>query len=246
MTDHEDMENSIAAMLLGAADDDETASLRAHLEACSSCREVAQRLKKAADALPLSAPEAQPPARLRAQILAAAGASPRIPVRVPPARPRIFRFPVERARKTVLAPLRAPSHAAVAVLALALVGFGAWNLSLGQQLESQRVTHYSLSGSGSMATARATVTAIPGQNVTLIDFRNMPPLPPEHVYELWLQDASGRLIPARVFSTDSSGSQVVLLNDNVKRYTHLAVTVERGPDGAQSPSQQPQLIGQIA
>jgi len=39
---------------------------------------------------------------------------------------------------------------------------------------------------------------------------------------------------------------VVLVNQSLKGYTLMAVTNEAGPDGAQAPTQPPQLYGSIA
>ena len=51
--EHEDLENSIAAYLLGSADPEDQDLLEAHLEGCASCRELAARLAPAVSALPL-------------------------------------------------------------------------------------------------------------------------------------------------------------------------------------------------
>src|SRR5437773_12150580 len=77
MSDHEEIESSVAAWVLGALDAEEADSVRSHAEGCPTCREVAGRLRRVVGALPLVVDEVSPPTRLRERVLAAAGASPR-------------------------------------------------------------------------------------------------------------------------------------------------------------------------
>ena len=53
MSDHEELESSVAAWVLGALDPDEAEAIRTHVEACPTCREVAARLRRVVGALPL-------------------------------------------------------------------------------------------------------------------------------------------------------------------------------------------------
>jgi hypothetical protein len=66
--EHGEMQGSIAASLLDAADTDQAQAL-AHVASCPSCSELAQRLARAAAAVPLSVDEVDPPASLRTRIL---------------------------------------------------------------------------------------------------------------------------------------------------------------------------------
>ncbi|MDQ2942234.1 MAG: zf-HC2 domain-containing protein, partial [Candidatus Dormibacteraeota bacterium] len=87
MSEHEELESSVAAWVLGALDGDEVDVVRTHIEGCPSCRETALRLGRTVGALPLDVEEITPPARLRERILTAAATSPGSAVA--PARPRI-------------------------------------------------------------------------------------------------------------------------------------------------------------
>jgi hypothetical protein len=67
--EHGEMQGSIAAHLLDAAETDEEQAL-AHIRSCPSCSELAGRLARAAAAVPLSVDQVEPPLGLRARILA--------------------------------------------------------------------------------------------------------------------------------------------------------------------------------
>src|SRR5439155_653934 len=75
MSDHEEIESSVAAWVLGALDAEEADSVRSHAEGCPTCREVAGRLRRVVGALPLVVDEVSPPTRLRQRVLAAAGST---------------------------------------------------------------------------------------------------------------------------------------------------------------------------
>jgi hypothetical protein len=70
--EHGEMQGSIAAHLLDAAETDEELAL-AHIRSCPSCSELAGRLARAAAAVPLSVDQVEPSAGLRERILSAAG-----------------------------------------------------------------------------------------------------------------------------------------------------------------------------
>ena len=67
--EHGEMQGSIAAHLLDAAEADQEQAL-AHIRTCPSCSELARRLARAAAAVPLSVEQVEPPTGLRARILA--------------------------------------------------------------------------------------------------------------------------------------------------------------------------------
>src|SRR3979411_161698 len=95
--EHEDLENSVAAYVVGSADPEEEDRVRVHLEACSSCRELAARLGLGISELPLEPEPITPPGRLEERIVAAARGT----RSAPPQRTRrqlVFRPPKVRVR----------------------------------------------------------------------------------------------------------------------------------------------------
>ena len=108
-----------------------------------------------------------------------------------------------------------------------------------------QVARFTLSGHQDMAGVQATVTDLRSDGLALVDFRGLPPPGEGRVYELWLIPAHGSPVPAAVFVPDSSGSKVVLVSRSLAGYAVMAVTNETGPDGAQAPTQQPQLRADV-
>jgi anti-sigma-K factor RskA len=97
-----------------------------------------------------------------------------------------------------------------------------------------------------MAGVQVSAVYLRRDGLTVVDFKDMPPTQPSQVYELWLITADGRALPAGVFVPDSNGSKLVLITQDLKGASELAVTIEPGPNGSPLPTQQPQLKGAIA
>jgi len=249
MSDHEEIERSVAAWVLGALDAEEADSVRSHAEGCPTCREVAGRLRRVVGALPLVVDEVSPPTRLRERVLAAAGASPRAG-HVPVLARRLGREPKGRGPALIGGiGRRMPAYtvAAVALVAL-LVGVlvGQVASHAPQPPAASQVARFTLAGHQDMSGAQASVIDLKTDGLALVDFRGLPPPGGGRVYEVWLIPRQGNPVPAAVFVPDSNGSRVVLVNQSLKGYTLMAVTNEAGPDGAQAPTQPPQLYGSIA
>lgn len=248
MSDHEELESSVAAWVLGAVDEAEAEAIRSHVEGCVTCRELAGRLRRVVGALPLGVEELNPPPRLRERVLAGATVSqreaPRAAVRV--RRPEPKQVAVLRA---AAAPRRIPSYALAAVALIALltgVIIGQVALRAPQPPASSQVARFTLAGHQEMAGAQATVIELKSDGLALIDFRGLPPPGSGRVYEVWLIPPKGDPMPAAVFVPDSNGAKVVLVNSSLAGYSNMAVTNEAGPDGARVPTQQPQLYGSVA
>ncbi|MDQ6721150.1 MAG: anti-sigma factor [Candidatus Dormibacteraeota bacterium] len=249
MSEHEELEASVAAWVLGAMDADEADAMRVHIEACPSCREAATRLRRAVGSLPLAAEEVAPPVRLRERVLSAAAVS-RGSV-APPARAK-EREPWRPSR--VVPPAKAPRRpisiyaAAAAVLLALLVGVVAGDL-VGRGMvrpPSSTVARFTVVGHQDLGGAKATVIDLRSDGVALLDFTGLPSLQPGKVYEVWLITAGGRADPAAVFVPDSNGGKVVLINQSLNGYSQMAITREVGPEGSKVPSEQPQMYGTLA
>jgi Anti-sigma-K factor rskA len=247
MSEHDELEASVAAWVLGATEGDEADEMRIHIEGCPICRETAARLRRVVGALPLAVEEVPPPARLRERVLAAAGAS-RGSIAAP-ARVR----PLESRRPAAVTPLPVvhrgwiPVYAAAAAVLLALlIGIVAGN-QLGRSAAppSTSVARFTVVGHQELGGARASVIDLKSDGVALVNFTGLPPVQSGRVYEVWLVTAGGRADPAAVFVPDSNGSKVVLVNQSLSGYTQMAITREVGPDGSKAPTEQPQMYGSL-
>lgn len=239
---HAVIEDQAAAYALGACEADAAAEVRAHLRGCASCAELVDRLSTAAAVLPLAADEVRPPERLRQRILDAAAGSARS-AGAPPAPGNIVRLP-RRSRDWSRWRSQWPA-AAVAVLALAVIGLGGWDVALSRQLNAAQAAHYDIQGTGPMQGSEARVVAFRRDNVTVIDFRHMPALQSGKVYQVWLIDGAGNPTSAGVFQPEADGSRTFVITHDLNGVAKIGVTLENGPAGVTAPSQVPALAGQI-
>jgi anti-sigma-K factor RskA len=245
--EHEELENSVAAYVLGSADPQDEDRLRAHLDACASCRELAARLSPGVSALALEPEPIKPPVRLEKRLLAAA-ASARATTAPPPRRIRLFPLAgAPRIRLRIPGPRATLAAAAVLVFAVgAASGVGIESRGLlkpGAQTSTSEVQRYELTGSGRMTGAQAHAVYLKRDSLTLLDFRYLPQPEKDHIYQLWLITDDGKPISAAVFAPESDGSKVVLVDRNLKGIRALAVTAEPAPSGSPTPSQTPELEG---
>jgi anti-sigma-K factor RskA len=211
MSDHVRYRDDIGAYLLGALNDLERQAFERHLRGCDECREEVERLRPAADALPGSVVQLEPPPGLKKRLMA------EVERDVQPS----------RARRPLLRAPRLAFAAAALVLGLA-IGFGV--AQLGEE-DTRTVT---ASVAKAMPDAGGTLE-IEGDSATL-RLHDMPELGSTRVYQVWLQHGD-RLVPARTFKVGSSGRGNVELA-NVNDAEGVYVTREaRG--GAQVPSEDP-------
>src|SRR5579859_1610242 len=175
-------------------------------------------------AIGLAAEPVTPPAELRERILAAA--EPRIPL-------------LTQQRRRVPWSLLAAAMVLISVAAFLL----------GQTIHREAPTGptvFAMAGHGALQGAAAKVTDLKSDRVAVVEFNGMPAPPPGKVYELWLITSDGRADSAGVFVPDSSGHTVVVVDRSLEGYSVMAVTVEAGPSGVSSPTQQPAMTGNIA
>ncbi len=248
MSEHEELESSVAAWVLGALDADEADEVRIHAEGCASCRAMEARLRRAVAAMPLELEEIAPPSRLRERVLAAAASSRGESTTIPGPRARVLDRPRSEPQGRFRTG-RVPAFAFAATVLLALlVGLVAGDL-VGRSTAppgASQVARFSLVGHGDLAGASATVIALKNDELALVDFNGLPPLAAGKIYEVWLITSDGRPEGAGVFVPDSNGSKVVLVSHSLGGYSQMAITTEEGPAGTAAPTQQPQLYGNLA
>jgi anti-sigma-K factor RskA len=217
MSEHPQFADDLALLALGALQGEERVTLEKHLEGCPACRRELERLRGDMALLALSAAGPAPPSRSRERLL-----------KVIAQEPRAQKTAERRSSWTFL-----PWLAAAALLLVA--GFF-WQQSdrlaqrvaqlqdeSGQQqaqLERAREVVSTLTSTDALRVTLVAAQTPPQPQGKAIYVRdrssliflasNMPALPPQRIYELWLIPTNGAPIPAGVFKPDARGSATVV------------------------------------
>jgi len=217
MNVHEQFAEDLALCALGESPGDEGIALEEHLEECASCRRELEILRGDAALLALSVAGPKPPARARRRLIDAIAREPRRKQA-----PRVARW-------LVLLPW-------FAAFMLALAAFFVWNQKSHLQARIAEMQKESASQEVELQRARevvSTLTAADALRVTLVAAKtppqpqgkafyvrdrssliflasNLPSLPPQKAYELWLIPTQGAPVPAGVFKPDARGNATVM------------------------------------
>ena len=254
--DHESLRDTAALYVVGALDARERAAFETHVRDCASCAAEIQSLGAAAQAVPLAAPQVDPPPALRGRVLAIAGE------RSPRAGASDLRTLIAAASPRVI-----PSWLSLAALLLVSVALGAYAIALRHRLgglEAQlndtiarlnRTEQELITATRTAAGVQArlaVLTAPDLQQVTLAGQApapqatgraflsrssgllfaayNLPPLPAGRTYQLWYLTGSAP-VSAGIFKPDDAGRAAVTQQPPAPApaVTGLAVSIE--PEG---------------
>jgi anti-sigma-K factor RskA len=243
---HAEARDLLGAFALGAVDAEDAATVRRHLATCAECQAEIAQLWVMVDVLRETVEPLDPPPALRDRIAAAVMAETASTPHGPAAAPETAAFPsgptitpVERLSEPIRNPasfwFRAtPWAAAAAVLLLLSAGLLVWNLRLREQIATAPVAEtIALAPTDAAPEARGEVTYLPDDDLFILDVRDLPPLEPDHVYEVWLIGEDGVPAPAGVFDQPTDQHAIVADRD---RYDALAITGEPGPLGTEAPT----------
>ena len=226
---------------LGVLEDPERGELQAHLARhCATCVPAVQRASVRIADLSVLAPDAEPPRRLRARVLASAGVEPRhrgswIAIGAALAACVLLGvFWVGQTRTLNDARLQL-QHAETEAVGLKEV------LALLNAPE----TIVRVSSEGAAQPPQGKVFLNPNQGVLLLA-SNLPPAPAGKIYEMWVIPASGNPVPAGLFQTESNGTAVYLRRGpvDVASTGAVAVTLEDAR-GAPQPTSQPLIVAPL-
>jgi hypothetical protein len=256
---HDEAMDLAASFVLDALEPDEMAAVREHLGTCPESHAEFAELGGVLPVLDASIPLVEPPASLKARVMAAAAAdleARRGAATLAPEEPRVPSADVVRPLQRRPTPLRAWALGIAAVLAI--IALGGWNYSLQQQLNDARAYEQQVATVLDAAQRPGSLTAVmrAGQEngpngiaavttdgVALIAMRDLAPTSGSEVYEAWVIAADGvpvalgelQLRPGGVGYLQAGGlptdSGIV-----------LALTREPGP-GATAPSSDPISVG---
>ena len=222
VTEHDRFREDVGAYLLGALDDHERSEFERHAATCHVCQDELDRLRIAADALPRSVEQYEPPASLKRTLMTQVSSETRAPARGR----RLPRF-----RLTV------PRLAAAACAAL-LIGVGVgYALSSGGGSTGTRTISASVD-STRVGSARAQVVVAGG--ASLLRVSQMPQAPTGQVYEIWFKRGD-RIDPGPLFSVDRNGNGAGAIPSDLHGVDQVMVTRER-VGGAQQPTEAPVVV----
>ena len=223
------------AYAVDALDDIERASFERHLAGCAECRAEVASLREAS-ALLAETTDTEPPAALRARVLADITKVRPLPPEIPDARPVRSRRGHGRGARLLAA------AAAVAVLGggAAVVWQQPWQDGTSQAPSATEVV---LSAPDARSTsldfpggASATVTHSDSLGKAVIVTEKMPPPPAGKVYQLWLDQPGEGMVSAGLMPVKAD--QEVLLSGDAASATGAGITVE--PEGGStSPTSAP-------
>ncbi|MDF2760542.1 MAG: hypothetical protein K0S99_3177 [Thermomicrobiales bacterium] len=232
----------LGAFALGAVDAEEAATVRAHLATCEECQAEIAELWLAVDSLPDMIEPMEPPPALRDRIATAIAAEAASPLPAPSASPAPEPMPAIAPAPPATEPIRKPASfwsratpwaAAAAILLLLSAGLLVWNLRLREQIATAPVAEtIALAPTDVAPEARGEVTYLPQDDLFMLEVRDLPPLEPDQVYEVWLIGADGPE-PAGIFDQPTDQHAIVADRD---RYETLAITAEPGPLGTEAPT----------
>ncbi len=249
----------IPAYLLDALDEAERAMVEEHLPECPDCLELVRAYRPVFEVLPFAAAQVEPPPDLKSRVLAAtAGVAPaHLPAgsrQVAVDKKRTLSSPAAPGRLSWLSSFF-PSPALSAAALILVLALGVWNLALQNQMAQQSaelsrqrefLTMLAYSDgapkhlTGTDAAAQAVGRLYGGyEDAFVVVTWDMPKLPPDKVYQLWLIDASGKRTSGGIFTVDANGSGWLFSRapQGLESYRSVGVTVEPlggspGPTGA--------------
>lgn len=256
---HDEAMDLAASFVLDALEPEEMAAVREHLGTCPESHAEFAELAGVLPVLDASIPLVEPPASLKARVMAAAAAdleARRGAATLAPEEPRVPTADVVRPLQRRPTPLRAWALGIAAVLAI--IALGGWNYSLQQQLNDARAYEQQVATVLDAAQRPGSLTAVmrSGQEngpngiaavttdgVALIAMRDLAPTSGSEVYEAWVIAADG--VPVALGELQLRPGGVGYLQAGglpTESGIVLALTREPGP-GATAPSSDPISVG---
>jgi|SRR5437764_5054070 len=253
MSSHEQFAENLSLHALGALHGEERVALEKHLEQCADCRRELEQSRGDLALLALSVSGPKPPVRSRRRLMSAIAKEPRR-VEVSPRRSKFWWNSlgwVAAAAAVVIIFLLARQNTN---LRQRVVGLEASSAEQQQELtqanelvaalNSAEAEHFTLVASKTPPQPQGKAIYVRRTGTLVFLASNLPQLPSQKAYELWLIPASGAPIPAGLFKPDSRGSGTVIrppLPSGVQANT-FAITVE--PEaGSAAPTSQPIMVG---
>jgi anti-sigma factor RsiW len=219
-TEHDRFREDVGAYLLGALEDRERSDFERHAATCHVCQDEIDRLRTAADALPRSVEQYEPPASLKHALMEQVHAE--APQRAP------------RRRLRFTMPRLAVAATAAALLVGLVVGYAinSGGGGVGTQTITASVDHTRVGS--------AHAVLVKGGSTSQLRVSSMPPAPRGQVYEIWLKRGD-RIDPGPLFTVNRNGDGTGAVPGSLDGVDQVMVTRERA-GGAQQPTEAPVVV----
>jgi hypothetical protein len=245
-----DFQPELAAYALGEAEADD--ELLSHLAACPTCQRDLRAYVQVARMLPYDAPEVAPPPELRERVLAAVQTVAHPPPPNAPAEPVVGDRQPRRLRWRL--PSLHPAFAFMMVMAVALLG---WNVMLQNrlglletQMGANRESWQTMIGLLNDPTLRwysvmgdqasGHFWAAPQGRVACLVVQRLPPLAPDHVFQVWVSHGSKRMSGGVFEARDGDAWILIRADEPLASYDSIGVTVE--PHGGSAAPTGPPIV----
>ncbi len=219
MTEHQQFADDLALYALGSLPASERDAIERHLDQCAACRQELERLHGDMALLALSTSGPAPPQRARQQLIEAMGREPH------------FRTVFMRRRWWTLAPV-------FASLLLAVFGILLWRENVRQRdriealreeatrnqaiveeskhllalLTDPSAMHVTLVAAPARPQPQGKAIYMPSNGALVFMASNLPPLPPQKTYELWMMPMQGKQpMSVGMFKPDPAGNAMVMM-----------------------------------
>ncbi len=216
MNSHEQYADDLALHALNALQGEDRVRLEAHLAACSSCRRELEQLRADSALLALSAAGPRPPQRSRQRLLDAIAKESPTPNSAPTAARRSWWPVLGWAAAAAILVFTLSLWKENATLKASLSGAQSESARNARELDDLRriaapiispeAQHITLVSAKTPPQPQGKAFYLRNRNSLVFLANNMPPLPPQKAYELWLIPTTGAPIPAGLFKPDSHGS----------------------------------------
>jgi anti-sigma-K factor RskA len=232
----DEIEESLPAMALGALDEGAREDILAHIDECPNCRKQYSQYVSVAHGLLDIVPQRVPPPVIRASLLKA----------VSPQKTNPLAGMLRWLSAGTSYPRWAFGAIAVAVVLLAAfavtqyVGIAGQRQLLSRQLQEQQLTVSILAQKNKESVAMIGTSEASGASATLLFestsstgvlvVHDLPALPENKSYQLWLIDAAGKRDSGAIFntSTDSGNTTSLIVSTprGLKQYVKCGISIE--------------------
>jgi anti-sigma-K factor RskA len=253
MSLHEQFADDLALHALGALQGEDRRTLEKHLAECPACRRELEALRGDTALLAISTSGPKPPTRARQRLLEAVGREPRrVQAQTSISWWKLFAVPLAVSVGLLVALTVSWKHSDQLEKRIAELE----NQKLQQQAELQRakeiVSTLTATDAMKVTLVAAKTPPQPQGKVMYVKERaslifmasNLPAVPSQKAYELWLIPMNGAPMPAGMFKPDARGSAMVIdppLPSGVEAKT-FAITIEP-ESGASTPTMPIVMMG---